>query len=455
MAFFDDMNIVESRDTPAFNTNTMYDLVTGCYVPGVDGKWYLNGGLSQHINSFAGPNGAFKSTIANALNMRVLSIYPNSAGLIMDTENSLDKDRERAYGMAEQLRADDLEQRVKWIDSVEYNIGGLNDLIISMCAKKEANKKDFLVESPFIDRFTGKALVVWVPHIVFVDSLTELHSIAEDTMITNSKKSIDDESTNTLAMRDANKKTIFLHYMRRVCQKHGIIFVSTGHYDKTIQMDMYNPNPRETTFSKQDWKTKGCGSKYKFLSSTFAKTTASVLLDNNKDTLYGGDGTNPAKDLAEVSIMMERCKTQSAGNITPFVASQSEGFMNDLSNYHYLRTNDYYGLNGNKLKQQVALYPDVTISRNTCRGLAATTYELSRALELTAQYCYIRTNWRTSNIPLDFSLTPAQIYDKLNGSKEKTLMQDILNSRGYWTYAEHPREYMSILDVLALLNTAT
>ena len=453
MTFFDDLDIKESKDVPSFNTDTLYDLSSGEFKKGIDGKWYLTGGLSQHINSIAGPTGVFKSTIANALFMRTMSIYHDTYGIVFDTEHSLDKDKERAYSMAEQLRPDNLEDRIKWIGSSEYTLGNFTELINSICRKREANKKEYIVETPFIDRLTGNALVIWKPFFVFIDSFTELTSSIEDKVLFDEKaKGIDDDNVNTLAMKDANKKTIFLHLMCRLCRKYGIVLLSTGHYGKTMNLNIYDPTPKETIFSKQDWKIKGCGPKYTLLSSTLIKISASLLLDSNKEAMYGGSGNVPAKDLIEVMLFIEKCKMQNAGIMTPLVASQSEGLMIDLTNYHYLRTNDYYGLNGSKQKQQVALLPDVTISRNTVKELAANSYQLSRALEITAQYCYIKNNWNTSTLPFDFSLTPQQVYEKLLGNKAKIKMEDILNSRGYWTYLPHDREYMSLFDILELIQ---
>ena len=37
---------------------------------------------------------------------------------------------------------------------------------------KEKHKKDYMVESPFVDPETGKNLLVWVPTIVDIDSFS-------------------------------------------------------------------------------------------------------------------------------------------------------------------------------------------------------------------------------------------------------------------------------------------
>ena len=458
MSLLSELDLQESGDLMNFNTGSLFDLPSGRYVPGVDGKWYLNGGLSPHVNAIVGPNGAFKSTSACTFVMRAASIYKDSETLILDSENSLDKDKSRALHMAEELYDDSLEERVRWIKGIDYTIGkpknkdydasDIYDVIKKICALKETHRKDMIRETPFYDPKTGEALKMWVPTFFFIDSLTELTTALEEETLNGQNTNFSD--TNTVAMADGNKKTLFIHAMRKLCQKYGIVFVVTGHFDKVVQMDMYNPTPKETTFAPRDYKTKGCGSKLKFLSSIYARTQAVLLQDSSKEPLYAC-GTGPAKDVLEIDITLERCKTANAGEVTPFVATQSEGLLNAVTNYHYLRIHDYFALNGNKQKQQVFLLPDVTISRNTIRSIASGDAKLRRALEIAAQYCYIRNNWNTKDYPVRFDLDPNVLFDRLNSDKNKTVIDDILNTRGYWTFKGSEQDQLPYMDLFEIL----
>lgn len=448
MSLLSDVVVTEQVPTISFNTGSLFDLATGTYVPGVDGKWYLSGGLTQHINAFVGPNGAFKSTFACAMIMRAANICYDAEVLINDTENSLDKDKHRAMMMGEELTHDDIVNRVLWVSGANYTLDSMYKLIQSICEKKNASKKEYLVKSPFLDEKTGKALEIWKPTYIFIDSLTELISEAEDDMLNGAKmKNLSD--ANTAMMLDGNKKTLFIRAMKTLCMRYGLVLVVTGHFDKVMQMDMYNPTPKDTTFSKQDWKTKGVGSKLKFNASLYVRTSTTPLLDSNKEPLYGV-GSGPVKDVMEIDIVIERSKTTSAGNVLPFVATQTSGIMNAVTNYNYLRTNEYDGLTGNKQKQQVGLLPEVTISRNTIRELSSSKYELRRALEIAAQYCYIRNNWMTNNLPVDFSKPATEFFNMLTSDKNRGLVNDILNTRGYWTYCKDERKYMDLFEIMTL-----
>lgn len=458
MSLLKELDLTASADTVSYNTGSLFDLPTGRYEQGVDGKWYLNGGLTTHVNAIVGPNGSFKSTVACSTIMRSAAIYKNSDVIILDTENSLDKDKDRAHRMVGELDDNNIEDRTAWLSGIDYTLGrsrasGTEDIyevIKSICKKKEEHRKDYMRVSPFMDTKTKQPLKLWVPTYIFIDSLTELTTAVEDDALTNGTNF---SETNTVAMADGNKKTLFTHAIRKMCQKYGLVFVATGHYDKVVQMDMYNPTPKETSFAMRDYKTKGCGAKFKFLSSLYARTNSSVLLDSSKKLpLYGDASGGPAKDVVEIALTLERCKTANAGEATPFVATQSNGILNAVTYYHYLRLHEYYGMNGNQMKQQMALLPDLTISRNTIRSLTESTPQLRRALELTAQYCFIKNNWNLSAYPLDFSKSPKELFDILNSDKNKNLISDILNSRGYWTFdKECDTPYMSLLDVLALL----
>ena len=452
MNFLQELDIVDSGDNPNFNTGTLLDMATGKYVQGIDGEWYLTGGLPMHITVMGGRNGHFKSTISNACVQRIAAIYPETDLIIEDTEDSLTKDKERAYAMAEELTPQINRNNVQWLKGVDYDLDTFDEWFNEYCHKKEEHISEIMVDTPFIDLRTGKQIKVMIPTVMVMDSITELVTAIEEDMVSGTKtKGIGDPKNNTVAMVDGNKKTLWMRTMRRRCQKYGIVFVGTGHYDKILEMDPYSPTPKETLVGKQSYKLKRCGSNLKFLASIYAITNATLLVDSNKEPLYN-DGTSASKDIFEVDVTLERCKTACVGTTTPFVASQTKGFLNAVTNYHYLRLNNYFGLNGNKQKQQPFLMPDLTISRNTVRALSADNAQLRRALELAAQYCYIKNNWDTRNLHVDFNMDPNKLFDLLNSDKKKTLVQDILNSRGYWTYRKEDKPYMSVIRMLELVK---
>jgi hypothetical protein len=134
------------------------------------------------------------------------------------------------------------------------------------------------------------------------------------------------------------------------------------------------------------------------------------------------------------------------------VFSQTHGLRNSLSNYHYLRRQKYFGLVGSNANHRAALYPEVNLTRNTFRDKAQDDPELRRAIELIVHYHYIKMNWSLPQEVLAlFNDTPEELFEKMQKSgSAKT--DEILASRSYWTIKDDGRPYMSILDVLELLQ---
>jgi len=442
------MPATQQYNTVAFNTGTLFDLATGGFDQGKDGHLYLTGGLGCQFNSIVGKNGNFKSTIAAGLITRAAAIYQDSGLMIYDTENSISQDKERIEAMPEELRSRLNPEDIVWISSSQYSLEELDELILQHCQNKSERIKDFTIETPFLDR-NNQPIKQVIPTFLLVDSFTEAYCDKEDEMLNDmksGKSGMGDSASNTIYMKDGNKKTLWTRVMRRRCEQYGIVLVITGHYDQKMAMDMYHPNPKETVFGKQDWVVKGVGSKFKFLSSIYARTEAQLLIDANKEALYPNGATAP-KDIFEVDMYIDRCKSMQAGTCTPFVCSQSTGLLNAATYYNFIRNNEYYGCNGSKQKQQLKLLPDVTLSRGTIRQLAEANEHVRRALEITAHFCFIKNSY-VNKLPYDLNKDPLNLFDYLMSDKNKDLKQEILNSRSYWSYKKEDKPYMSVFDIL-------
>ena len=122
-----------------------------------------------------------------------------------------------------------------------------------------------------------------------------------------------------------------------------------------------------------------------------------------------------------------------------------------------MRLHNYFGLGGNKIKQQPMWYPEVTVSRNTIREMAHADDKLRRAIALTAQYCFIQNNWNHTQYHVDFTQDPQKVMDALLSDKSRDLKSEMLGSRSYWTFKEdndkHP-PYMSLFKILELCGFA-
>lgn len=457
MAILKDLNFERGFGSFFYNTNTLYDLVVGSTVFGRDKNaknnkdcWLINGGITIGINAIIGKGKTYKSTLMGSLLVNVLSIYKDSDLLIIDTEDSISRDEDRLNRFAEYNEFNINDDNIQIISGTDYDIDKAYKKILEICELKEKYKKDLIVETPFIDKVTNKNRKMWIPTFIFIDSFSEMEGATEEDFV--EAQGIGGKKTKMIWMNDGNNKTVFIRRMRKLCEKYGLCLICSAHIGKNNEMDNPMPTPKQLQYMNQDEKMKRVGALLEYLSSILIKTSnLTILKDSNKNTLYDIENANiPVDDLNEVIIKTVRTNNVNAGKATPFVISQSCGFLGSLTNYHYLRSMNYRGLIGSAQKHKCVLKQDVVLSRNTIRTLMKENYELRRAIELTTQYVYIKYNYNTNILPFDFSFEPEEFLDKLN--KNSIKVNDILNSRGYWSYSKEERPYMSLFDVLSLLT---
>jgi hypothetical protein len=429
-----------------FNTGCLFDMMTGSFSIGHDGKFYFNGGLGTFITGVHGKGNTHKSTLTDSLLMGLMRIYTDIDCFCNDTEHSKDKTRTISFMISPLFANTDLSERYTLYSGAEWTIGTLYAFLRDICKVKADNKKEMTVQTPFMD-YKGKRISTWKPTVVHIDSFSQLKSDAEaETLLS---KDFEDKKNKTLWMDDGNKKTMFMSALNKMCAEYGIIVVVTAHTGVNFSMDPMSPPKKELLFQKQDDKIKNVGSKFTTLTHILAQiASCRVCVDSNKEALYK-QGDTAANDLNELSVIISRNKVSQSGISVPFVVSQQYGLLNDVSNLHFLKQYDYVGLIGGASKPNNACtwLPDITFSRNNFREKASVDYKLCRALELVAQYRYIQLSWNLSKLPIDFSQTPEAIFDKLTKSSVK--MNDILETTSHWNYNKQDRNYLCLFDILS------
>jgi hypothetical protein len=97
------------------------------------------------------------------------------------------------------------------------------------------------------------------------------------------------------------------------------------------------------------------------------------------------------------------------------------------------------------------LTPDVTLTRTTVNDILRNNAKVARAIEIISQLCFIQNNWTLRELPVPFDIHPEKLMEEL--TKSTYSVDDILNSRGWWTYdKKHPLPYLSIFDILGIVN---
>lgn len=434
-----------------FHTGTFYDLMTGKYEIGSDGKYYLNGGYAQYITGLHGRGNTYKSTLLDSMVVGLARIYNDAYIFNFDTEASKDKNRilsfvdDKLHNVAESS----LDHRVVLKVGGKWTISELWKFVNQLMNKRKSDLKKHKVMSPFLG-YDMEPIEIFRPLIIVIDTLSELKSGTEIDLLT-SNKDIEDKKNRTIYMEDGNKKTVILSALNKFCNLYGITVCTTAHTGDNFSMDSITPPKKQLLEQKQNDKIKGVGSKYTTLTHVLTQVlSCRHAHDSAKKALYP-IGETSDKDLQELIVIISRNKVQASGMAVPFIVSQSGGLLNEVTNLHFLRSNGYVGLDGGPSKPTHACvwYPDQRFSRKNFRERVSQDYKLARAIELVARYRYIQLCWNHKGQPFDLSKTPDELYQQMVNKK---LVDRILESTGYWTYDKQEREYLSLYEVLKLIN---
>lgn len=440
--------------TVCFNTDSLYDLMTGDVRRGYDGKWYVNGGLGPTFGGIAGRSGCFKSTFMGSLMMRLAGIY-DAQTFVFDSEDAFIRSLDRTIRIAGEHAGKLTPDHIVAMDAkVEYTLEDIHAVMKDIGKNKSEAGKKAIITTPFVDPKTGERIKVKAPTPVFIDSWTIAHGKLEEEFMDD--KGADDQKWKTMAMADANLKSLMFTHMSRHALDFGFELMGSAHYDFKVNMDPYAPSPKQLQWAGQNETMKNVGSKFKFLTSPLTLVNSCVkLMDDSKQCKYKLDQT-AKEDLSEILVQVLRCKNNLSGVNLPFVVSQTDGLLTDATDYNYLRQNKGFAFLGNNVTHQSVFLPNVNMTRNSFRGLCRSNPLLVRALQLSAQLLYVQNNWNAAGWPFPLTLDPVKLVDILNSDKNKYSVERVLNSRGYWLPEEmkSAKEYMSVFDVLEFFHNA-
>lgn len=435
------------------NTNSLYDLQIGKFIRGMDGKQYLDGGVNRSINGATGRKHTFKSSFMMAMTSRAAYHFSKRCEIVLiDDEESVTRDGDRVYSVGGVPMTPNELQIFSGADiTVSQTANALNDL----CAAKKEHDKEFLITIPLIDPNTGKEAKVYIPSFFVVDTISNLRDTSEAEMLQEGDN-LDDGKMNTIFMKPGRNKTVFTSLLNAKCSEMGIYAFWCAHEGEVNEMGSVTPKPKQLGYMRQGYKIKGTGSKFDELTVPLIEVISAKKLmgSDNASPMYGEPGTTE-NDQFEIIVQVLRGKINASGISCPYVMSQNKGFMNDLTNYHFLRSNNYYGLIGNKQNHKCAFYPEVNLTRNNIQDNFDKHPRLKRAMEILAQLLFIQTKWNADKIPVgyDLKITPEEMYKLM---VEKKLVDRILESRGHWGAEDGhnaDKEYLSVPDIIALLRS--
>lgn len=440
-----------------YNVGCLMDLPTGFYVKGMRGENIVNGGLGSLVAIVGKPN-VFKSTIAHYMTLSAASKIAASGYSpyinTYDTEMNIHPDRMRYFAKQfPEFGSTDLIDEGIWniTDSTKH-LGNewfkvLKDFLRG---EKIKNAKKYTMTTPFLGR-DGKPIETMFPTFGEVDSLSKF--VTADVEEMQNKNQIGDSGGNTIFMRAGLAKARLIMELPVLCNGAAHYTVATAHVgqENTMGVPQHQQPTKKLQHMRQGEKIKGAPDDFFFLTNSLWQAVSSTLciVKETKADLYPrtrAQADEVTTDLNVVTLKLLRNKSGPSGYSVPIIVSQTEGVLPTLTEFHFIKENDRFGLDGNNTSYRLTLYPKTTLMRTTVRECIDADPLLRRAIKITADLLQIKELYK--ELPL--KVPPLQeLYDKL----EKQYGWDkLLNTRDYWTFDQYENKvpFLSTLDILEM-----
>ena len=441
------------------NIGALMDIPTGHYVQGAYGESILNGGLGL-LTGVTGIGNNFKSTVMDYMMLSAMDrigCMTETSGSTYDTEmNRLPTRMEAIASRFESFRDRNVVEDGTWLltDKTKYYADRWYEILKQFLRDKRDHSKELLQKTPFLDRDL-KPFYILTPTFTSVDSFTlfETENIAK----IQDENLLGDSGGNVIHMRQGLAKTRFMMDIPAAAARAQHYVLLTAHMGKDISIPT-GPIPQAPTkklqYLKNGDKMKGVTDQFFFLMSNcwHAYNAAPLLNDKNKTPEYPAhpdDNTSGDVDLNQVCLRQLRGKSGMTGYVLNLIVSQSGGILPSLSEFHYIKGEDRFGLSGSLQNYVLDLLPEVKLSRTSVRHKLDNDPLLRRAMNITAELCQMHQYWRHLR-DQDILCTPKELYEDLkNQGWDWTVL---LNTRGWWTVNndQHPIPFLSTMDLLRM-----
>ena len=441
-----------------FNVGAGLDIPTGTYVKGAKGEMILNGGLSN-LSAIVGRGNMYKSSVAYYMAMSVADRMFSTARAyinVYDTEINLqDNSIRRFFNGFDNLKNVDIinEGMLDITDRVIYPADKWYNILKDFMNNKVDNK-EYLIDTPFLDR-DGKSLIkIPIPSMTIVDSFTKFSTSYDDKLLDENE--LGDSGTNMSYVRQGGAKAKFLSEIPPKTAKSCNMTILTAWINEKMNLGAgpYTPPPAKKLASlKQDENIKGVSTDFTFAMSScwYAFNSELLIHKESKTPLYPKNVKEEESgdtDLNLISLKQLRCKTGPTNIVIKIVVSQTEGVKPSLTEFHYLKERDY-GFQGNKQNYQLVLYPSINLNRTTIRDKLDNNPKLRRAINITSELSQMKQYYRLmrSSIP-----EPEQLYDFL--IKNGYDLDLIMSTRGWATVDNYncPIPFLSTKDLIDMYN---
>lgn len=443
---------------PLLPIGCLMDIPTGyTWNTGLHGESILNGGLPYTLG-IVGRGNLGKSALKDYIELtaadRIMSGTPTKI-VDYDSENNIDKERKYQQSQRyDSFKGKDILSDGTWTITDVSNYYGDEFMVETrnFCLEKEKNAKSIMVDLPLRNR-DGSVFKMLTPTIGCIDSFTEFMT-CNIAAITD-KTGVGDTERQTVHMRQGLAKANMLKDLPRLVERYKHYMVLTAHVGGEVVIASGPPGaqpPRKLQHLKQGDVIKGVTEKFFFLTLAVWQLTGSTIFTNQgtKAPEYPRDKTDndtPSTDLNLINLKLLRNKCGPSGGTVNVFLSQQDGILPTLSEFHYVKNADRFGINGSIQNYHMDLCPDVGLSRTTVRGKIDNDPKLRRAINITSE---LRQMMEYQRHLAEWFCSPEELFKDL-----KALGYDwdqILATRGWHTVNndKHPVPYLSTLDLLKM-----
>lgn len=452
-----------SKPKILLNVGATMDIPTGILITGPKGETIINGGCGN-VMAVVGQGNTFKSTILEYIMLSAADkVAASTDTSIMTYDSEINKSMERLNDVANKFEyldnnpifGDGVDPQWQITDKSEYPADEWTTLLKQSLKEKENNKSDVAEFKTFRDPITKDVLKMKTPTFVQVDSLSEFESSKTIDLMENVKT--DDASSNMLFMQQGLFKTKFLAELPRMSSGSNTYFFLTAHVGEKKDMRSgpaaYGAPTKDLQHMKADEKLKGVSSKFAFLTSSLWQAVGVSILKNPSTKLpeYPLDKDETLEtDLQIVTLKQLRSKTGSSGYTLQIVVSQTDGVLPNLTEFHYIKNNGRYGIDGSMQSYSLDIYPECKLSRTTVRTKINNDPLLRRALNITSELLQLH-KFHPRLKELGLLCTPKELYDDLK-AMGYDWDKDILTTRGWYTLDNYKKDLPNFLSIVDLLK---
>lgn len=442
-----------------FNIGATLDIPTGFYLKGRHGEYILLAGLGM-LTGVVGRGNTFKSTVLHYMMLsaanRITSAVETSMSTY-DTEINIHEEHLRRFiEKFEYLAGRDLFEEGTWTvtDKVKYYGNEYFEKTKEYVLHKIENAKKLTAVTPFLTRDKVTLLETMIPTFSEVDSFTDFET--SDVSKIRGANELGDSGQNMVNMRQGLAKMNFLSEAPRVAGSGNhfmLLAAQVGDHIEVAASPYAQPAAKQLPHMKQNEKMKGVTGKFTFMMNNCFQTTRAMPLMNQgtKGPEYPRDGDEAGDmDLNLVTIKQLRSKSGPTGYNLDLLVSQTEGVHPSLTEFHYIKEMDRFGLSGTLQHYSLDLLPDVKLSRTTVRGKLDNDAKLRRAMNITSELCQMFQFYRHLREEL---MTPKFMHEKLTslGYDVNFILE---RTRGWWTFNNDKHEllFLSTYDLVNMCN---